>query len=292
MASGPLLLEVTSDWGRTWSRLAPLPGVTAPAFLHDLAFDRARPHRLYATTPDALYRSDDEGRSWSTLRRPGGSGVAVVDAGTLLLGRPKAIERSADGGRTWQVVRQVPCTLGCSVRFHQDPRAAGIVYAQASEHHLHHIGTDIVYRSADGGRTWRQLAGVFEDSYLRFAMAPSRSSTIYLIKAETFDSKRVLLRSDNAGRSWRVVGELPEEAYKGFEGVRGLAVDAADPETVYAATDGGVFRSTDGGATFALVNDGLVLPFAVELAAHPLVPGLVYVRTLRDTLYVAHFTEP
>jgi photosystem II stability/assembly factor-like uncharacterized protein len=66
-------------------------------------------------------------------------------------------------------------------------------------------------------------------------------------------------------------------------GVSALAVSAADPQTVFAVTDGGVFRSSDGGAGWAPTNRGLVSVSATAggghvscLALDPADPSAIY----------------
>ncbi len=61
--------------------------------------------------------------------------------------------------------------------------------------------------------------------------------------------------------------------------VTALAIDPVLPSTVYAGTDGGVFRSTDGGATWAVANSGLTNPFVAALAIDPITPSTLYAGT-------------
>ena len=70
---------------------------------------------------------------------------------------------------------------------------------------------------------------------------------------------------------WREVGPATWS-------ITGLAVDPTDPDAVYAATlGGGIFKSADGGATWAAANDGLDSPGLVGLAVDS--SGRVYAAT-------------
>ena len=63
------------------------------------------------------------------------------------------------------------------------------------------------------------------------------------------------------------------------ENIRALAIDPNDSNTVYAGTDGGVFKTTDAGATWSEINTGLT-NFRVEaLAMDPNDPATVYAGT-------------
>src|SRR5262249_29200217 len=61
--------------------------------------------------------------------------------------------------------------------------------------------------------------------------------------------------------------------------VRALALDPATPSTLYAVTAGGVFKSLNGGATWATSNSGLGGASVVNLAIDPATPSVLYART-------------
>ena len=59
-----------------------------------------------------------------------------------------------------------------------------------------------------------------------------------------------------------------------------LAVDPLAPGTVYAGSNGdGIFRSVDGGASWAAINAGLTNPIVAAIAVHPFGTGIVYAGT-------------
>src|SRR2546426_472388 len=63
--------------------------------------------------------------------------------------------------------------------------------------------------------------------------------------------------------------------------VNALAVDPATPATVYAGTDGaGVFKSVNGGGSWATVNTGLTNQRVSAMAIDPVTPATVYAGTL------------
>src|SRR5207245_2080938 len=55
-----------------------------------------------------------------------------------------------------------------------------------------------------------------------------------------------------------------------------LTVDPQNPSTVYAGTDGGVFKSTNGGANWSAANSGLTATDVRALAVDPQNPSTVY----------------
>ncbi len=61
--------------------------------------------------------------------------------------------------------------------------------------------------------------------------------------------------------------------------VRALAVAPTFPPSVYAGTNGGVFKTTDGGASWSAVNSGLTTTNVVDLAIDPTAPETLYAAT-------------
>ena len=106
------------------------------------------------------------------------------------------------------------------------------------------LGThDGLHRSSDGGRTWTSYALPGQD-----AMNLKRASSATIWAAGHF----VFAKSEDGGETWTDVrpDTLPNLDLHGF------AVDARDPDTLYAAAAGvGLYRSRDAGATFELVSE-------------------------------------
>jgi len=69
--------------------------------------------------------------------------------------------------------------------------------------------------------------------------------------------------------------------------VRALVADPMDPSTLYAGTDlGGVFKSSDGGASWSAVSSGWAPGATVfALAVDPMTSGTVYAGTDRDGIF-------
>jgi photosystem II stability/assembly factor-like uncharacterized protein len=142
-----------------------------------------------------------------------------------------------------------------------------------------------VWRSDDAGETWQPL---FQNertaSIDALAIAPSNPNVIYVGTGQVemrydLPSGRGIFRSDDAGKTWRHLGLDATRA------IGRIVVDPKNPDVVLAAAlghifganpDRGVYRSEDGGRTwkktlFVDENTG-----AVDLAADPRNPAVVY----------------
>jgi hypothetical protein len=211
---------------------------------------------LYAQTERGMFRSTDGAATWTmastTLASMTCLAVNPVDPQSMFAtNRGTTVWRSRDGGSTWTMT--YPLIGGVSAAV-WSPDGAWL-YAAAYG----------VYRSSDGGATWTRdesLAGQYVHDIERDPAAPGA-----LYAAATGG----VFRSSDGARTWQRLGQLTD--------ARALAVAGETSVVLYAATSSepnvaAVHRSTDGGASWQPVNEGL--PGAVSLLAatseaHPLV---------------------
>ncbi|HEX6862916.1 MAG TPA: hypothetical protein VF414_08885, partial [Thermoanaerobaculia bacterium] len=170
--------------------------------------------------------------------------------------------RSVDGGSTRQTVMEAVDV----VRLLDDPKASSTLYAVCVERSS--PGQQILFRSRDGGRSWRRiLTGVGG-----FAPDPLRRGRLWAAQGSA------ILFSRNRGETWERAGTAPAD-------VRTLAADPARPGLLLAGTHGvsGVVISFNGGRTWARYNVGLARmkrSQAGELIADPFVPGRFFALPL------------
>ncbi len=175
------------------------------------------------------------------------------------------IYRSDDGGKNWQ-------DLGLKKSEHigrvvVDPRDSKVVYV-AAEGPLWGPGGDRgLYKTADGGKTWKAVLTISENTgVVDVALDPSNPDILY---ASAYQRRRhvftlidggpesAIYKSTDAGATWnKLKSGLPTVDM----GRIGLAVSPADPNVVYATVEaadgkGGIFRSSDKGATWERRNE-------------------------------------
>ncbi len=179
------------------------------------------------------------------------------------------VYKSVDAGRTWRNVGLEDSYHIGAVRVH--PKNPDIVYVAALGHLWGPNEMRGVYRTTDGGATWKQVlkrnntAGAVD-----IAMDPGNPRVLYAAMWEIsrkpwrMDSGGAgsgLFKSTDGGDTWSEISHAPGMP-KGVMGRIGVTVSPANTERVWAlveAADGGLFRSDNGGRNWTKVNDQNIL---------------------------------
>lgn len=156
-----------------------------------------------------------------------------------------------------------------------DPADPRVFYSSTSEG---------IYRSADGGATWRLLRRGLprRTGASALALDPARPANVYAAFGNAG-----LYRSADGGASWSRVGPGPGA-------VSVLLVDPARPETLYAAGyPAGVLRSTDGGRSWRRADRGLLSRNAgvTHLALDPRSPSTLYASLFQSPVGIWKSTD-
>jgi photosystem II stability/assembly factor-like uncharacterized protein len=236
-------------------------------------------HRPDLSVGDGIYRSTDAGKTWTHLGLEGGEQIPAIAVDptnpnrlfAAVLGHPygpneeRGIFRSDDGGRTWKKVLYKNDRIGGSDVI-LDPKNPGIVYASLWEETLgpwedanSYAGPGGgLFKSTDGGTTWKQLTKGLPDGLVQInvAIAASNPQRLYATLATKTEGGYAsgkglgVYRSDDSGGSWQKITEDPRPAMKiGGGDLSVPVVDPKDPDTVYVTSIVTV-RSTDGGKTW------------------------------------------
>ncbi|HEY2370967.1 MAG TPA: hypothetical protein VGH82_00320 [Gaiellaceae bacterium] len=108
-----------------------------------------------------------------------------------------------------------------------------------------------VFKSTDGGDSWKDVTTEPWGRVGALAVDPARHRVVYA------GTNRGVAKTVDGGRRWRMVNNgLFDDLTRGRngEGVSSLVIDARDPQTVYATNYGALFRTTDGGAHWRILE--------------------------------------
>jgi photosystem II stability/assembly factor-like uncharacterized protein len=274
----------STDYGRVWT---PIFDNEPTGSIGAIAIAPSNPDIIYVgsgeglqrpdlSTGDGIYKSTDAGRTWRHLGLRDGQQIPQIAIDprnpdrlwVAVLGHPygpneeRGIFRSTDGGATFQkVLYRDENTGGIDVVV--DPSNADVVYAALWESRqapwedgeFHGPGSGL-YKSTDGGTTWRQLTSGLPTyagdrlGRIGIGIAPSQPRRLFLtVQSNQRDG---LYRSDDAGETWTLINNDPYVTERGDDFAE-VKVDPRNPDIVYTASVV-TWKSTDGGKTFSALR--------------------------------------
>lgn len=268
----------STDGGSTWTPLGADVFTRSDGYAAHVARVLVDPATAGSTTSSVvfvacsfgLFRSATSGDTWTPVL-----GANVTDLvenpatpSTLYAGTAGgAIYQSVDTGNTWVALGGGLPTSGMGrTSLAVAPSKPSVLYASFANASS---GSVSFYKTTDGGSTWTALAasGASCSSQCWYDMAitvsPVNDSIVYF-------SGFSLYRSGNAGASFANIGSAIHVDH------HVLAVDPQTPTTIYAGSDGGIFKSTDEGATWTTLN--------TTLAITQFYPGLSVSQTSATTM--------
>jgi photosystem II stability/assembly factor-like uncharacterized protein len=264
----------STDGGRTWRHI----GLEETTKINKLVVDPKDPDVVLASTTGdgatagGVYRSTDGGRSWQNVLKPEGvNGTRdlesafdtpnVIFAATQGIGgrggraglgagrggtppsEPAKLFKSTDEGRTWSQVTTLPPYPG---------RISVAIAMHTNGQRIYVVGAAIengsgVYRSDDGGATWRHVgngesrvsngqgnygSGVWVDS--------QNPDTVYVVSVP-------LYRSTDGGNTFSIFKGAP-----GGEDYHCMWIDPTNGQRMLVGTDQGATVTLDGGRTWSI----------------------------------------
>ncbi len=259
-----LLVAAPFAAAQTWQELGPAP-IQSGQFT-----GRISAVACSATDADRYYVGGADGGVWST----------------------------ADGGATWTPLTDLQCTLSIGA-LAIDPADDQVVYAGTGEanyanHSRYGLG---ILKTVDGGATWAHLAeDVFAGrTFSRIVVDPLNANVLYAAVARAGGFPELaaakghpgatgptgVFKSVDAGLTWsQLAGGLPTNL-----AATDLALDPLNPQILYAAVGrifgapgNGVYKTTNGGATWSKLGGGLPTSGngRIGLAIAPSSPNRVY----------------
>ncbi len=269
----------TEDYGHTWT---PIFDDQPIGSVGSIAVAPSDPNVIYVgsgeglqrpdlSVGDGIYKSTDAGNTWTHLGLRDGQQIPQIavdprDSNRLLVavaGHPygpneeRGIFRSTDGGKTFEKVLYKDENVGgADVLF--DPKHPDIAYAALWEarqgpweNAAWNGAGGGIFKSADNGKTWRQLAGGLPDAIIQANLAIAPSLTKRLFASVATQTGVNLYRSDDGGDSWTIATRDTRPASRiGGGDLSVPRFDPKNPDVVYVATTVS-WKSTDGGKTWS-----------------------------------------
>ena len=189
-------------------------------------------------------------QEWQRMGPAGGMVISMSTGsrGTTYLGTADGHVFAREGvGKNWELRGRIGQRTDAVVsRLLVDPRQDDKVFA-AIWYQKPGVGGG-VFRSEDGGRTWRAL-GLEKEAVRALESAPTQSN---LIVAGT---RSGVFRSVDAGMNWERISPEGDEELRNLDS---LAIDPRDANIIYAGTYHLPWKTTDGGKNWKPVINGLI----------------------------------
>ncbi|MBM4124035.1 MAG: hypothetical protein FJ246_03630 [Nitrospira sp.] len=244
-----------------------------------IALHPANPNILYVATNDYIYKTRDGGESWENLSKGMSHSrvialaldpvyPATVYAGT----KGDAVFKSYDGGQRWVSLRAglEDVTITSVVnQFVFDPQDNNRIVAATT------MG---VFETQNGGEQWqKRMEGMKEVlMVVTLGLDPTRPSIMYA------GTSGGVYKTEDGGQHWEKAnnGLVPPDVLKSSRalGVTVVQVDPFAPDTIYAATLAGLYKSADAAQSWTRIAQAL---------PDQMISAMALDRARPDTLYVA-----
>ncbi len=241
----------STDNGNTWS---PTSGLSSQ-IVNSFALKGSFVYAVFANlSASGVFRSSDNGDTWQSVASPIDKGDKIfVSDNAIIVASDNFIWRSLNDGATWDLVEQFALTGTSSFA-----RAGTKLFA---------TGTTVLRTSLDNGGSW--TFSPFPDG--AFSLS-SDGTTIYL------GSGNKVFKSTDMGGTWNDVS-----TGLGHGSIQALLFDGSNLFAGTQAEAAGIYRSTNGGTSWAAAAAGL--PVGSNLRSMISFGGYVFAGTEADGIY-------
>ena len=245
-----------------------------------IALHPTKANLLYIATDEAVYKTRDEGATWTRLNgqltRTRVISLAIdpqLPANIIAGTNGDGTYKSPDGGQNWHQFNEGIQKGTISAIVNQvvfNPHGSETLYAATT------VG---VFRSSNGGRTWTErMHGMTEINFVvTLAIDPEHPNIMY---AGTTGG---VYRTKNATESWEKVttGMIAFDAKMASMalGVNNIVIDPANTHVVYAGTTRGLFKSSNQGEQWSKIKQGLGDLYISAIQLDPLHTQTIYLAT-------------
>jgi len=261
-------LFLTTNGGSTWSPLTIPLNDSLVSVMGTTVYDNT----LYAGVGDSVYKSIDNGQSWSWIGPPGRNGdmydIAVDPRNKDVLYLPRqenGIVKSINGGNDWISINQGLYNVSVCLLDSSNFSGNGMIFAASAL-------AEGTFKTTDFGNTWINVTdgGITHPWADEMVFSPHDPDTVW----EVADVAEVFQTTDG-GETWDKIINPYGKGFR-FGSIYALAPAPSESSVIYALKNGfGIFKSTDGGVRWDFLNKSNI-DYTYSIAVHPNNHNIVY----------------
>ncbi len=282
------------DAGQTWMRVSnnTLP---APGQISKIEVDTTDPNRVYVaqytkqvmgnTFTSGFFYSTNGGVDWTQgllggardlVRDPNNPQNLFLAMESVDTGTP-GVYKSSNGGVSWNQIYTAPA--GGNIKVAVAPSNSQIIYVLATDG-----TTPRLEVTTNGGTSWTNLgsatfnvtAGNQYSYNLYLFVHPTNPNIVYIGMKDVYRSTNGGVNFTNITNNFTLTNDYTPTQSNTHPDQHHFYISPTDPNQIYIANDGGVWKSTDGGTTFQTLNASLGLTMFTSIAVHPTNQSLIY----------------
>ena len=272
--------------------------VTGPLFggweVYHVNGSQTDPNRIYASQSSGWFgqiiqRSDDGGKTWSP---PGGEEMPAPYGPPAAASNKFVYDVSPETGKPltthqWYDGTQHPWEFKRVWHLEPLPENPDVVYAGVEDAAL--------FRSDDGGKNWRELAGLREAQGSKWCPGAG-GLCLHSILLDPTDSNRIYIaisaagafRTDDGGETWKPINRglksqyIPDPEAEVGHCVHSMTLHPANPNVLFMQKHWDVMRSDNAGDLWREVSGNLPTDFGFPIKTHAHEPETIYVVPIKS----------
>ena len=269
-------LFVSRDAGQHWTAVEGLRGQS----IFSLAQAPSDAKILFAGTLAGVFRSTDDGATWSQISPPENKEIHEVESLAVDPTDPQIVYagtwhlpwKTEDGGATWHNIKKGLIDDSDVFSIIIDPARRRTVFLSACSG---------IYKSDTAGELFRKIQGI-----------PSTARRTRVLMQDPEDREVVYAGTTEGLYKTRDAGKTFQSMTGPDVIVNDVYVDPHDSNHLLLATDrGGVLASRDGGTSFTASNEGVSARKVVSLLVDQKDPARMYAGLVNDKSYGGVFVS-
>ena len=266
----------STDAGKHWSSTGLSYNASNKRLIYKVIVDPTNQNIVYAATSKGIYKTTDGGNTWKRIKIGGFRDMIMkpTDPNTIYFAQSKTIIRTTDAGKTYTTLSlnvsiSSRLVLGVTAA---DPNYLYVLAGKSSDN-----GFGGIYLSTDGGNTFTtkattpNLMGWKVDGSdsggqawydLAIAVSPTNKNLV-------FTGGVNIWKSTNGGSTWTCNAHWHGASGRPYvhADIHGLVFSPHSSSNLWAASDGGIYQSSNNGVSYKPNNSGLQVGQIYRLGA-------------------------